>query len=100
MDQAELMARVNMARESGDPVTSLWKTILEVLAWLQEQLAIPGICERKEEIIRLCDMAIDAAAAINLPQVPDVIEIVLDQIVVSVAKAAVRRQIKRICGSV
>lgn len=68
-----------------------------VVEWAKKAVREYG-CPHQDEIIAVADRAIDAAVAINVPQIPDVIEQLIDQTLASWGKQKVRSLLAKACA--
>lgn len=67
-----------------------------VVEWVKNAIVQYG-CPKKDAIIAAADKAIDAVLAINVPQIPDVLEAWLDQALAVWGKKQVRALIDKAC---
>lgn len=76
-------------------------TMFEMLQPLFEQLKTfltEYGCENKDELLAKFDMAVDLVAAIDIPQIPAILESAIDRFLASYAKAAARKLAARLCA--
>lgn len=76
-------------------------TMFEMLQPLFEQLKsflVEYGCENKDELLAKFDMAVDLVAAIDIPQIPNILEAAIDKFLSSYAKSAARKMAARFCA--
>lgn len=76
---------------------NVWSKVGAVFAWAQEAIIEIG-CEHQQFVVDAADKAIDYLIAIDIPQLPDVVEIYVDGKLGKAAKAWVRDELKKVCG--
>lgn len=77
------------------------KEIFQNLSGLLEQLEeflTPELCEHSDAILAKFDVAVDAVLAINVPQIPDSLEVIMDSFLGKYIKNAARKLRDRMCG--
>lgn len=83
------------------PAAADGMTMFEMLQPLFEQLktfVVEYGCENKDEILAKFDMAVDLVAAIDIPQIPAILESAIDRFLASYAKSAARKMAARLCA--
>lgn len=67
-----------------------------VIVWAKKA-AIEVGCEHKEELLAAADKGIDYLASIDIPQIPDVMEVYIDSRLTKAAKAWLREEVAKVC---
>jgi hypothetical protein len=67
-----------------------------VVEWVKSAVVQYG-CPKKDAIVAAADKAIDAVLAINVPQIPDIVEAFIDKSLAVWAKKQVRVLIDKAC---
>lgn len=76
-------------------------TMFEMLGPLFEQLKTfltEYGCENKEELLAKFDAAVDLVAAIDIPQIPNILEAAIDRFLSQYAKSAARKIAAKACN--